>query len=312
MDKNTVIAVVMGGPSAEREVSLATGSAIAAALREKGYANVVELDFDPQGFGKQLSDNKIEVVFNAIHGLYGEDGRLQTMLELARIPYTACGMVANVICWDKVLTKRILRDAGIPTPDCLIFNNKQQGIKEAVLAKFALPVVVKPAGQGSTIGVTVVRDEAQIDAAVAEAFKFSREILVEEFIGGKELTVALMERNGEVVPLPVIHIAPHSGMYDYHSKYTKGATDYIVPADIDEETTAQVQQISKQAYEVMGCSGVVRADVMLDENGKGYLLEINTVPGMTATSLVPKAAAAVGISFPDLCEIILNSAALDK
>lgn len=311
-NKNQVVAVVMGGPSAEREVSLNTGAAIANALREYGYTNVVEIDLDPRNFGKQLAETKAEVVFNAVHGLYGEDGRLQTLLEIREMPYTGSGMIASVSCMDKVITKRMLRDAGISTPACLIVNKKESGIKEKIMQRFSLPVVIKPASQGSSIGVEIVKEENQLDEALANAFKYSRDILVEEFIGGKELTVSMMQKDGEVVALPVIHIAPHSGMYDYHSKYTKGATEYICPADLDEETTKKVQEISKQAYEVLGCSGVARADVMLDEEGNGYVLEINTVPGMTATSLVPKAAAAAGISFPELCNIILQSASVNN
>lgn len=311
-NKNQVVAVVMGGPSAEREVSLNTGAAIANALREYGYTNVVEIDLDPRNFGKQLAESKAEVVFNAVHGLYGEDGRLQTLLEIREMPYTGSGMIASVSCMDKVITKRMLRDAGISTPACLIVNKKESGIKEKIMQCFSLPVVIKPASQGSSIGVEIVKEEKQLDEALANAFKYSRDILVEEFIGGKELTVSMMQKDGEVVALPVIHIAPHSGMYDYHSKYTKGATEYICPADLDEETTKKVQEISKQAYEVLGCSGVARADVMLDEEGNGYVLEINTVPGMTATSLVPKAAAAAGISFPELCNIILQSASVNN
>lgn len=311
-NKNQVVAVVMGGPSAEREVSLNTGAAIANALREYGYTNVVEIDLDPRNFGKQLAESKAEVVFNAVHGLYGEDGRLQTLLEIREMPYTGSGMIASVSCMDKVITKRMLRDAGISTPACLIVNKKESGIKEKIMQRFSLPVVIKPASQGSSIGVEIVKEENQLDEALANAFKYSRDILVEEFIGGKELTVSMMQKDGEVVALPVIHIAPHSGMYDYHSKYTKGATEYICPADLDEETTKKVQEISKQAYEVLGCSGVARADVMLDEKGNGYVLEINTVPGMTATSLVPKAAAAAGISFPELCNIILQSASVNN
>lgn len=311
-NKNQVVAVVMGGPSAEREVSLNTGAAIANALREYGYTNVVEIDLDPRNFGKQLAESKAEVVFNAVHGLYGEDGRLQTLLEIREMPYTGSGMIASVSCMDKVITKRMLRDAGISTPACLIINKKESGIKEKIMQRFSLPVVIKPASQGSSIGVEIVKEEKKLDEALANAFKYSRDILVEEFIGGKELTVAMMQKDGDVVALPVIHIAPHSGTYDYHSKYTKGATEYICPADLDEETTKKVQEISKQAYEVLGCSGVARADVMLDEEGNGYVLEINTVPGMTATSLVPKAAAAAGISFPELCNIILQSASVNN
>ena len=169
-------------------------------------------------------------------------------------------------------------------------------------------MVIKAATQGSSIGVVIPKEAEEIEAALNEAFSYSDNVLVEECIKGKELTVALMEEKGAIKPLPVIWIAPHSGAYDFHSKYTKGATDYHCPAPLGEEVTAHVQSLAVSAYKVLGLSGVARIDIMLDERGQGYVLEANTVPGMTATSLVPKAAAAVGISFPDLCERILLSA----
>lgn len=311
MDKNTVVAVVMGGPSAEREVSLNTGGAIAKALREYGYNNVVEIDFEPKNFHKQLQDNNVEVVFNAVHGMYGEDGRLQTLLEIYEVPYTGCGVLASAVCFDKIVSKRIFRDAGIPTPRGIMVG-KDENAKEIILENFSLPVVIKPPCQGSSIGVEIVKNIEDMDKALESAFAYSKELLVEEFISGKELTVSMLQRDGEVIALPIIHIAPHSGVYDFHSKYTKGETEYIVPADIDEDVTKHIQNICKDAYKVLGCSGVSRVDVMLDDNNNAYVLEINTIPGMTATSLVPKAAAAVGISFAELCNIILEGASLEN
>lgn len=312
MNKNDVVAVVMGGPSAEREISLVTGAAIAAALKEKGY-KVAEIDMEPKKLAEQLEACGAKVVFNAVHGMYGEDGRLQTLLEMLEIPYTGSGMLASALGMDKAASKRIMQAAGIPTPQAVIFvKGEACDYRSKILSAFQhLPVVVKPATQGSSIGVEIVKNAADIDAAMQQAFTYSREVVVEKFIQGKELTVAMLSEDGKVVALPVINIVPHSGVYDFHSKYTKGETEYLVPAPLDAAVTRQVQEIAVAAYKILGCSGVARADVMLDNDGQGYVLEVNTVPGMTATSLVPKAAAAVGISFPDLCEKILLSASLN-
>lgn len=312
MNKNDVVAVIMGGPSAEREISLITGAAIAGALREKGY-NVAEIDLEPKKLAEQLEVCGAKVVFNAVHGMYGEDGRLQTLLEMLEMPYTGSGMLASALGMDKAASKRIMQAADISTPKALIFvkGEARDFTCEILAALKKMPVVVKPATQGSSIGVEIVKNEADIADAMQKAFTYSREVVVEEFIQGKELTVSIMQVDGKAVALPVINIVPHSGVYDFHSKYTKGETEYLVPAPLDEVTTRQVQELAVATYRVLGCSGVARVDVMLDEAGKGYVLEANTVPGMTATSLVPKAAAAVGISFPELCEKILLSASLN-
>lgn len=309
--KADVIAVVLGGPSSEAEISRVTGGAIAAALRERGY-DAKEVELVPERLLYALHDMHAQAVFNAVHGAYGEDGRLQSILEAAGIPYTGCGVLASAVSMDKAATKRFLQAAGISTPRCLILNKKEAknlpALKARILETFALPVVIKAATQGSSIGVTIAKEAEAIEAALADAFSYSENVLAEECIQGKELTVAIMEENGEARPLPVIWIAPHSGAYDFHSKYTKGATDYHCPAPLPENVTCEVQRLALAAYEVLGLSGVARIDIMLDAQDRGYVLEANTVPGMTATSLVPKAAAAVGISFPDLCERILLGA----
>ena len=179
---------------------------------------------------------------------------------------------------------------------------------EIILNSFSLPVVVKPASQGSSIGVVIVKQAKELEEALQTAFSYGEEVLIEEFITGKELTVAVMSYNGEIKAFPVINIVPHSGTYDFKSKYTKGETEYLVPAPIGDAETQHAQEVAVQAYKVLGCRGVARADLMLDDEGQVFVLELNTVPGMTSTSLVPKAAAAVGISFPELCERILLSA----
>lgn len=311
MNKQDVVAVVLGGPSSEAEISRVTGAAIANALREKGY-NAQEVELEPANLIPTLEKMGAKVVFNAVHGMYGEDGRIQSILEAAGMPYTGCGVLASAVAMDKAATKRFLQSANISTPRCLIINRRDakdlDAVEAKILEQFSIPVVIKAATQGSSIGVHIVKDAKDVKEAVSDCFKYSADVLVEECIKGKELTVAMMEDGDEIRCLPVIWIAPHSGAYDFHSKYTKGATDYHCPAPLSEEVTAHVQKLALDTYKVLGLSGVARVDVMLDENNQGYVLEANTIPGMTATSLVPKAAAAVGISFPELCEKILLSA----
>ena len=298
----------MGGPSAEREVSLNTGKAILGALKEKGY-DAVGIDLEPLNFVDQLKTARAEVVFNAIHGKFGEDGLLQGALELFGIPYTGSGALASAMAMDKGISKRLFVSAEIPTPRSRLYTKDDLAgnmVKE-IIVDFSTPVVVKPATQGSSIGVVIVEEEADLAAAVAGAFEYSEQVLIEEFIRGKELTVAIL---GDANPLalPIIEIVPNSGRYDYQSKYTKGATEYIVPARLDEVTTTLVQKQALAAFKLLGCRGIGRVDVMLGDDESPYVLEVNTIPGMTSTSLVPKAAAAAGISFADLCEQILQMA----
>lgn len=295
----------MGGPSAEREVSLNTGNAILAALKEKGY-DAVAIDLEPANFMEQLREAKAEVVFNAIHGKYGEDGLLQGALEMLGIPYTGSGVLASAVAMDKGISKRLFLAAGISTPRSRLYNKEQAGpdLSNQVAEEFGIPVVVKPATQGSSIGVTIVQNKESLTKALDDAFGYSDEVLVEEFIRGKEVTVSVLGTDRPEA-LPIIEIVPHSGKYDYTSKYTKGATEYIVPARLDEVTALEIQQQALAAFRTLGCRGIGRVDVMLDDNNRPYVLEVNTIPGMTATSLVPKAAAAAGIAFAELCERIL-------
>lgn len=303
--KNKKIAVLMGGPSAERAVSLNTGAAILQALQEKGY-KAVGIDLEPERFVEQLTEAGIEVVFNAVHGKYGEDGVLQGALELLGIPYTGSGVLSSAMAMDKGITKRIFLSANIPTPRSHLFtkSDRKRDLPAEILADFSIPVVVKSAAQGSSIGVVIVEKSDELSAAIDQAFTYSENILVEEFIQGRELTVAIWG-NGEPEALPIIEIVPNSGRYDYQSKYTKGATEYIVPAKLNDNTTSIVQKVAIEAFNKLECRGIARVDVMLDKDNNPYVLEVNTIPGMTATSLVPKAAAAVGIPFADLCERLL-------
>ena len=301
------VAVVMGGPSTEREVSLRTGAAIAEALRSRGY-DVTTIDLDPKRFVDQLRESGANVVFNAIHGLFGEDGAMQGVLDMLGMPYTGSGVLASALAMDKVMTKRLFQASGINTPSCLFLTPKQSRKEQerAILEHFSLPVVVKASCLGSSIGVVIVKEVGQLTAALDECFNLAQEVLVEEFIDGREITAAVLGGNGEAEALPLIEIAPHSGCYDYHSKYTAGATEYLVPAPISEGAAENVAELARKAYLMAGCSGVARVDFMLRRSDDtAFALEINTVPGMTATSLVPKAAASAGMDFPTLCEKLL-------
>ncbi len=295
----------MGGPSAEREVSLNTGNAIVSALQAKNY-DVVGIDLDPVHFVEQLRDNKIDIVFNALHGLYGEDGKLQGALEMLGIPYTGSGVLASAMAMDKAISKRLFVAAEIPTPRYQLLkqrDGKGEAVLASILDEFELPFVIKPSTQGSTIGLTIVQEAGELLIALEKAFEYDREVLVEEFIDGSELTVGILGGDNPEV-LPIIEIVPYSGIYDYHAKYTKGATEYFVPARIDEETARLTKEVALAAFKLLGCAGVARVDVRLDPSNHPYVLEVNTIPGMTVPA-GPKAAAAVGMSFPDLCERIL-------
>ena len=313
MDKNKTVAVVMGGPSAEGEISLATGKSIAIALRERGY-QVKELLLHPRNFSEQLKASGADVVFIAVHGLYGEDGRLQSALEMMEVPYTGSGVLASALCMNKIAAKRVFLGSGIPTPDCLFLYRKdreKQDMVKAITAAFSLPVVIKPASQGSSIGVTIVKDPAHLQNALDTAFEYDPEVLVEQYVAGPETSVCMMrQRDGSIKVWPVILIKPKAEWYDFKAKYTAGGVEHLIPAPLPEETLAKLTEISVKAYEILGCAGVARTDCIVGEDGRCYVLEMNTVPGMTPTSLVPDAAAAEGTTFGELCEMILASAHL--
>ena len=308
--KDKQIIVLMGGPSEEAEVSRRTGAAIAEALVSKGY-NAQTLELNPRTVLQDIDSLGGEVVFNAIHGRYGEDGALQGLLEMAEIPYTGSGIMAHAVGMNKKVSKDVFKGANIPTARSESYNGNlesAEAIIDHIRKEFTIPVVVKSATQGSSIGVTIVREESQLEAAVTEALKYDPILVVEQFLDGREFTVAVLD--GEA--LSVIEIRPHSGEYDYKSKYTVGATEYLVPAPISDEMTAEMQRIGELVYREVQGSGVIRVDIMTDHADKMYVLEYNTVPGMTATSLVPKAANDMGIDFPTLCEKILLTASIGK
>jgi D-alanine-D-alanine ligase len=290
-DKPHCIAVLMGGPSAEREVSLRTGAACAAALRDCGY-EVSEVVVDDRG-GFVLPE-PTDLAFLAMHGPFGEDGQVQDILTARGIPFTGADAATSRIAIDKEKTKEKFRAAGVPTPQ----GQLVRGVDEVTVP---LPVFVKPNTLGSSVGSRAAHTREELAAAIADALKYDSTALVEHLINGRELTVGVL---GSDV-LPVIEIHPLEGFYDYTNKYTKGKTEYFCPAPLPGELTAQIQRHALAAHRSVGNAIYSRVDFLL-EGDRPYCLEINTIPGMTATSLLPKAAAAVGITFPELCRRIVE------
>lgn len=303
--KNKKVGVLLGGMSSEREVSLRSGKAIGEGLRKKGF-DVVEIDV-AEDLPQKIKESKIEVAFIALHGKYGEDGAVQGLLEIMKIPYTGSGILASSVAMDKILTKRLLIERAFLTPLFAFYDADKSSLSDFV-KNFVLsyPVIVKPSREGSTIGITRVNQASELEPALKEAAKFDSRVLVEEFVSGKEVTVGVV--NGEVLPL--IEVVPKSGFYDFQSKYTKGATEYILPARLSEKLTRQIQEATVEIYKELGCEGCARADFIVDSQDRFFFLEINTIPGMTETSLIPKAAAHVGLSFENLVEKLLDSARL--
>lgn len=304
------IVVVMGGPSTEAEVSRRSGKAILNALLEKGY-QAEGLELDPPNFPQQIKASGADFVFNALHGKYGEDGIIQGTLDMMGIPYTSSGVMAAAVTMDKVATKRFFMAEGIPTPKARTyfrFEYSKRNLAQEIIEEFGVPVVVKASSQGSSIGVVIVEQPEELEAALEEAFKYDHEILVEEFIKGRELTVAVWGNEEHQEALPIIEITTVTGRYDYETKYKAGASSHIIPAPLPAEVSKAVEDIAIRAFAVCGCVGMARVDFMLDELNEPYAIEINTVPGMTETSLVPDAGRAAGIQFPDLCAKILAMA----
>ena len=304
--RNRKIVVVCGGTSTEAEVSRRTGKAIADALKSKNY-NVELMELNPQTFAADIRAKNCGIVFNAVHGRYGEDGLIQGTLDMLKIPYTGSGVLAAALTMDKVSTKRFLNSANLSTPKFAVYReiDRRDDLAAEIEKNFGLPVVIKADSQGSSIGVTIVERAADIDEAIDEAFSYGDEILVEEFIKGRELTVAICGNEDDAEALPVIEITTTTGRYDYKTKYTKGLSTHIVPAQIPDEVTAAVKNLAVAAFKICKCAGVARVDMMLSEENVPYVIEINSIPGMTETSLVPDAARAAGIEFPELCEKIL-------
>jgi len=290
------ITVMLGGPSAEREVSLRSGASVAGALRSLGH-DVSELD--PKEPGWRLAPGT-EVVFLALHGTYGEDGTVQAELEKLRVAYTGCDSAASRIGFDKALTKQRCVAAGVPTARSLVLESA----KTPWPMGWNPPLVLKPVRQGSSVGLQFVERVEQWSGALTESLRHDTEVLMEEKIVGRECTVGILGDR----PLPIVEVRPKSGVYDYRTKYSVGATEYFCPAPFDETTTRRVQDVALGAFRAIGGRDYSRVDVMVRSNGEPVVLEVNTLPGMTETSLLPKAAAAAGIGYAELCQRMVDLA----
>jgi len=291
------IAVLMGGPGSEREVSLATARGVSKALRSLG-AEVVEIDVRDENF--QLPPD-VDLAFITIHGTFGEDGTLQKILEERGVAYTGEGVEGSRVAFDKKLTKQKFRDQNIVTPQWEVIELGQ-------CPKIPLPLVVKPPCQGSTVGVVIVKTENELDSAMAEAAKYDRELLIEKFVPGRELTIGILGDQA----LPVLEIIPKGGFYDFATKYpflnpqAGASAEHVCPAKIDSAKTKEIQELALRAFRALGLQVYARVDVILSETGEPFVLEANTIPGMTEASLLPEAAAAAGITYVDLCRRIIE------
>ncbi|MCS1406995.1 MAG: D-alanine--D-alanine ligase [Verrucomicrobia subdivision 3 bacterium] len=288
MSERWDITVMLGGPSAEREVSLASGWEVVGALRSLEH-RVTELDPQP---GAWSLPGRADVVFLALHGTYGEDGTIQRELDALGVPYTGCGAEASERAFDKVISKRIFEFEGVPTAAFAICEEANQEVPGFL----SFPLVLKPARQGSSMGVEIVKAEVEWESAMSRVGAFGGSVLVEEFIEGREITVGIVDN--EV--FPIVEVRPKSGYYDYHNKYTSAATEYACPASFDSQLTEAINRTAKAAFKAIGGGMYARIDMIVRDQ-ELFVLEVNTLPGMTETSLLPKSAAAAGVPFPDLC-----------
>ena len=299
------IGVLLGGLSSEREVSLRTGEAVLAALAARGHDAVpiyVDRDVDVA-----LRQERIDAAFVALHGRWGEDGCIQGLLEALGIPYTGSGVLASALAMHKGKAKELFRLHNLPTPAYYTLTAADAAELHEIHGDFGFPCVVKPIREGSSVGVSICRTPDELAPAVERGLRFDDELLVERFITGREVSVAILEDRA----LGAVEIAPRDGFYDYGNKYTRGATDYYVPPRLSPERYRGVLVQALRAHTALGCRGATRVDMIVSESGNEFILEVNTVPGLTPTSLVPKIADAAGISFGELCEMMLAGAALD-
>lgn len=295
------VGIIMGGPSAEREVALASGKRVAEALSERGHS-VVAIDWTgaDHNLWADLRWENVEVAFVALHGTLGEDGCVQGLLECAGIPYTGSGVLASALAMDKVASRRVFDEASIETPRWTIYEGP------ADVQRIGLPLVVKPSREGSSVGISIVRDESQLDAALQMARRLHGVVLLEEFVAGREIEVAVLD--GEV--LGEVEVRPAGEFYDYAAKYQRTDTQYLVPAPLSPAERQLCHDLARRAHLALGCAGVTRTDLLLSPTGRAVCLEVDTLPGLTDRSLVPKIAEQAGLSFAVLCERILATAAL--
>lgn len=305
---DTRIAVLCGGLSSEREVSLRSGRNVFEALKRLGYTNVLLVDVD-KNVGKILIEKNVEVVYNALHGKYGEDGCIQGTLELLGIEYTGCGVFSSATCINKEYTKTVLRKYGLPLIKS-VFVRKGENVSEAVNG-LKYPLMLKPVCEGSSIGMYKVNKPEELVELYNKSAECNQDILIEEYLVGICATVGVLDNNGETFATEILELRPKNEWYDYEAKYTKGMTEFILPAELSEEMTKSVKEKAIEAYKACECKGVSRVDFLIAD-GIPYILEINTSPGMTDTSDLPAQASVMGITYDDLVLMILNNAGLNR
>lgn len=308
INKDAKIAVLCGGMSSEREVSLRSGKNCQAALLRLGFKNAVLVDVD-ENITEKLKAEKIEYAYNALHGKYGEDGCIQGLLEVLKIPYTGCGVMSSALCMNKEYTKKILSTTDIPLIKS-VFLRSGDDVLEAV-KNLAYPMMIKPVSEGSSFGMSKVDNKQELVKAVKEAQKYNPDVLIEEYLVGICSTVGVLEDNGKTFATEILELRPKNEWYDYEAKYTKGMTEFILPAEISSEMTAKIKEFAVKAHKLANCSGVSRVDFHI-VGDIPYVLEINTSPGMTDTSDLPAQASCMGINYDTLVLLILNSAGLNK
>jgi len=302
------IAVLCGGRSAEREVSLRSGAQVQQALRGLGH-EVLTVDVDMKTWDV-LRDGGFDCVFNALHGRFGEDGTVQGMLELLDLPYTGSGILASALCMDKARSGQVMAAAGLHVPDFEELEIKEgvaAEVVERVVTQYGLPLVIKPVREGSTIGLTIARDADQVASGLVLAGRYDRRVLVQRFQAGTEITVGVLA-TPDLQVLPTLEIVSENPVYDYDAKYTAGKSHHIIPARIPEPARVAASHDAGRAFTVLGCSGMARVDIIVDAGGVPWVLEVNTVPGLTSLSLLPDAAKAAGITFEQLCLRLVDHA----
>ena len=306
IQKETKIAVLCGGMSSEAEVSRRSGKNCYEALLRLGYKNAKLVEVT-ENIAKDLEG--FDIAYNALHGKYGEDGCIQGLLELMKIPYTGCGVMSSAVCMNKEYTKKVLSSADLPLIKSVLISKGDNLYEKVKSLKY--PMMVKPVSEGSSLGMAKVANADELVKAVFEASKYKQDIMIEEYLEGVSTTVGILEKDDKLVATEILEFRTHTEWYDYEAKYTKGMTEFIIPAELSDEMTQKVKDISIQAFKVCGCSGVSRVDFLITEDTP-YILEVNTSPGMTDTSDLPAQASAMGISYDELVEIILQSAGLNK
>ncbi len=306
ISKDSKIAVLCGGMSSEREISLRSGKNCLAALHRLGFSNAQIVDVSEN----IMNDLKgFEYAYNTLHGKYGEDGCIQGVLEILKIPYTGCGVMASAICMNKEYTKRVMETADLPLIKSVYLLPNEDPIKK--VNGLTYPLMIKPVSEGSSFGMSKVNDKSELVKAVEDARKYNAQILIEEYLVGIAATVGVLEKDGKAFATEILELRPKNEWYDFEAKYTKGMTEFILPAEISPEMTNLVKEYAVKAFESCGCSGVSRVDFLI-VGSTPYILEINTNPGMTDTSDLPAQAAAGGINYDELVDMVLHSAGLNK